>query len=642
VLLAVLVVIVILSLSAYRYSDMMSAAYKSADTDLRASQAKAFADSGIQYAAAILSNPDSVTNFLQGNLYDNPGSFRGLVIQANDVPRWQGRFSLVGYPDDPNNAGSTAFRFGVTDESSRINIISLLKADSNSGGGGGGQGGSAGASSTTTSTAGTTVANGMPTSYNVLMLLPNMTDAQANALLDWIDADDNPRSTGAEDDSYSGMSPAYQAKNGNPDSVEEFLLVQGMTPSLLYGNDLNRNGSLDPGEDDGTGQWNPGLAGYLTIYTREQNVDPQGNPRINLNQSDLNNLQTQLTTAFTNAGVDGTALISYIINYRQYGLTPKNNNSGGGGQGGGGAGQQGGGAGQAPQGAAVGGGGVAGGITLNLNQAQGGQGQGGSQQGQGGSQQGQGSGQSGGGNNQIASIYDLIGSSVTIPANAGGSGSGGNANAGGGGNNMAGGGGNNNAGGGGGNNNAGGGGVGAAPAAGNSGGNTPSPAGGAKAGQVIQSPLNDAGTLAELLPVLLNEAATKNGDIPGRVNVNTASEAVLTALTAVPNGLTTDNVQSILGMRPALASLTTTDPTFSTPAWLITQNILTSQQMKAMEPYLTTYTQVYRVQSIGYFDAGPTYARVEAVIDTNLGQPRILYWRDISTLGKGFDLSQGQ
>jgi hypothetical protein len=271
---------------------------------------------------------------------------------------------------------------------------------------------------------------------------------------------------------------------------------------------------------------------------------------------------------------------------------------------------------------------VAGGITLNLNQApQGGQGQQ-SQQGQGSGQQAQGSGQSGA-SVKIASVYDLINSSVMIPANAAASNTGGGSNS--------------NPGGGGGNNNTGGGGVGAAPAAGNSGsGGNIGPAGGAKPGQTIQSPLKDASALAELLPVLLNEATTQNGDIPGRVNVNTASEAVLTALTAVPNGLTTDNVQSILGTRPALASLTTTDPTFSTPAWLITQGILTSQQMKAMEPYITTYTQVFRVQSIGYFDAGPTYARVEAVFDTNLGQPRILYWRDISTLGKGFDLSQGQ
>jgi hypothetical protein len=26
------------------------------------------------------------------------------------------------------------------------------------------------------------------------------------------------------------------------------------------------------------------------------------------------------------------------------------------------------------------------------------------------------------------------------------------------------------------------------------------------------------------------------------------------------------------------------------------------------------------------------------VIDTNMGRPRIVYWRDLSELGKGFDL----
>jgi len=55
---------------------------------------------------------------------------------------------------------------------------------------------------------------------------------------------------------------------------------------------------------------------------------------------------------------------------------------------------------------------------------------------------------------------------------------------------------------------------------------------------------------------------------------------------------------------------------------------------------VTARSQVYRVQSMGYFDKGGPVARIEAVIDTNAGQPRIVYWRDISELGKGFDIQK--
>ena len=58
------------------------------------------------------------------------------------------------------------------------------------------------------------------------------------------------------------------------------------------------------------------------------------------------------------------------------------------------------------------------------------------------------------------------------------------------------------------------------------------------------------------------------------------------------------------------------------------------------ERYITARTQVYRVQALGYFDGGGPTARIEAVIDTNAGRPRIISWRDLTELGKGFDLAK--
>jgi type II secretory pathway component PulK len=147
------------------------------------------------------------------------------------------------------------------------------------------------------------------------------------------------------------------------------------------------------------------------------------------------------------------------------------------------------------------------------------------------------------------------------------------------------------------------------------------------------SPLNDLGAQRQLLPKLLDKATTvRDAEIPGRINVNTAPRAVLAALP----GLSDADVQNILGRRPADWS---TNPTYQTPAWLLTEANLRRDTLRTLERYITARSQVYRVQVLGYFDGGGPTARIEAVIDTNNGRPRIIYWRDLTELGKGFDTS---
>src|SRR5207253_1840692 len=105
-------------------------------------------------------------------------------------------------------------------------------------------------------------------------------------------------------------------------------------------------------------------------------------------------------------------------------------------------------------------------------------------------------------------------------------------------------------------------------------------------------------------------------EMPARINVNTAPQAVLLALP----GLSDADVQMILDTRPSASSTDAPDPIFSTPAWLIVQANLTPSKLKTLERYITARSQVYRVQSYGYFDGGGPTARIEAVIDTNLGR----------------------
>jgi general secretion pathway protein K len=63
-------------------------------------------------------------------------------------------------------------------------------------------------------------------------------DAQeevVDAILDWRDSDDLHRLHGAEDEYYMKLSQPYHVKNGPFDSVDELLMVRGITRELFYG-----------------------------------------------------------------------------------------------------------------------------------------------------------------------------------------------------------------------------------------------------------------------------------------------------------------------------------------------------------------------------------------------------------------------
>jgi DNA uptake protein ComE-like DNA-binding protein len=123
--------------------------------------------------------------------------------------------------------------------------------------------------------------------------LPGMTPELAAAVVDWRDEDDDLTEGGAEAQFYQFLDPPYACKNAPFSSVEELRLVAGFTRELLYGEDANRNGLLDPNENDGDRSWPPddqdgvldeGVAEYLTVFTREPNTRPDGSKRINVTQ----------------------------------------------------------------------------------------------------------------------------------------------------------------------------------------------------------------------------------------------------------------------------------------------------------------------------------------------------------------------
>lgn len=92
-------------------------------------------------------------------------------------------------------------------------------------------------------------------------------DVIVDSVLDWRDADPAHRANGAEDDYYQSLPQPYRAKNGRMETVEELLLVRGVTPRYFYGIK----------EKDPAGNVVPlyGLSRYVTVYSN--------NNRININ-----------------------------------------------------------------------------------------------------------------------------------------------------------------------------------------------------------------------------------------------------------------------------------------------------------------------------------------------------------------------
>src|SRR6516162_11317000 len=120
VLLIVLVVVALLALGAYTFSEFMIVESRASATFGREVQARALADSGVEMAAALLAkryeeHPDSY--------YSNPQWFRNVLVRDAATASGRGRFCVVT-ADESDTSGRTV-RYGLYDESSKLNINTL-------------------------------------------------------------------------------------------------------------------------------------------------------------------------------------------------------------------------------------------------------------------------------------------------------------------------------------------------------------------------------------------------------------------------------------------------------------------------------------------------------------------------------------
>lgn len=87
-------------------------------------------------------------------------------------------------------------------------------------------------------------------------------DIIVDSLMDWKDPDDLHRLNGAESDYYQSLPTPYNAKDARFDTVEELLLVKGVTPDILYGSKEKK-----------------GVVEFLTVHAKNSRINVKAAPR---------------------------------------------------------------------------------------------------------------------------------------------------------------------------------------------------------------------------------------------------------------------------------------------------------------------------------------------------------------------------
>ncbi len=506
VLMIVLVVLLVLTFSAYTFTDLMRTHNVASDLTGRQVQSRLLAESGGEAVRLFLMQTPAAQTEVGGHYYNTLYFQARNVLPDTDLER-VGNFSVLApLVDEMGNLA--AVRYGLEDESNRLNVNILPLADE-------------------------LVSEGGRTLLNAL---PGMTDDVADAILDWIDEDDESRPFGAERDYYEQLDPPYTCKNGPLDTVEELLLIRGVTPQLLFGKDTNRNGLLDAHEigpqatatvmdptamaaltDESfdpltEGSLDRGWAGYLTLYSQELNASESGEQRIFLNTDDLQALHEDLNAVF------GIEVANFVLAYRQADGDYSGPDEGV----------------QANT------------ITVDkLAPA----------------------------TRTISQVLDLVDARVEFPSPDG------------------------------------------------------------TEVLVLNSPFPLLGMGAYIDQMMDNMSISEGRTIPGRLNINQAPRSLLAGIP----GITDEIVEGILSNR-----VQDPDANGLTPqkheTWLMTALVVDIEKMKMLQPFVCAGGDVYRAQVIGYFEGGAASSRVEIVIDRTNPTPRIVFWRDLSHLGRGYPL----
>ncbi len=237
----------------FGYSMMME--YRMGENTLAGMQSEQAMEGVIRYLSHTLKN------------LDTPGSLPDETqVLAEGVQLGSTYYWLIGR--DPNNTNSDRLTipvFRIMDECAKVNINSA--------------------------------------SAEMLESLPGMTPQIAAAIIDWRDSDSSTSENGAESDYYQLLTPGYQCKNANFETLLELRLLRDVDYEVLYGEDMNLNGILDDNENDGNetppfdnqdGVLDKGLLEYLTIYSQIPNTASDDSELLNVNEAEDEELEELL------------------------------------------------------------------------------------------------------------------------------------------------------------------------------------------------------------------------------------------------------------------------------------------------------------------------------------------------------------
>ena len=524
-LVLVLIVIAIATMAVYSFTDLMLAYDDSAYLSGDIVQTRVNVESGAEVVRLLLSEPPEM-RIDYGGVYNNPQMFQAINVSMGDDNLTPSNFSILA-PGLNENGNLAGLRFGLQNESARLNINALTVLESSSAGM---------LASVLTAVDDSSESEDEVTSDNIavslLLTLPGMTEDIADAILDWLDEDEEARPYGAEAEYYTTLPTPYVPKNGPVLSVEELLLVRGVTPTLLFGADVNRNGVLDADEQQRFGvtvetAGSLGWAVYLTVHGAEASKRRDGSFRVDVNQDDLELLFEELSGALGNEDY-ATFIAAYRI------------------------------AGQSNSSMAL--------LTGDVPDTQ----------------QAEEAGPwtadlisefdlSGGGGTSLTQILDLVGATVTV-------GNGDNARS-------------------------------------------------------YTSPFSEGIiSMGLYMPDLMDSLTTQEVEVmPGRININ---ECPAELLYGIPL-LSEEAVEAILETR----DVNSDDLNRQFETWPLVEGLVTLDEMRQLIPLVTCGGDVFRAQIVGYYEQSGASHRAEVIVDATTVNPKIVLWRDLSHLGRGFDLS---
>ena len=327
VMLIVVVVLMLAALAGYGAVLRLQTEHKAARFRGDQLQADLAADAAVARLADVMRRSPRERR-AGGGVFDNPDLFFGVGLDSPfDVTTGLGGegaanlgpgFSVLAWPApeawvvptlgrDASPLGDTAtdrLRFGVDHECAKLDLNQLLAWEQLQPGIG----------------------------RYALTQFPGVDDSLADAILDWIDADDTPRDFGAESDYYLALPHPYRAANRPLASLSELLLVRGVTPDWLLGPQAGdllsfaAEWNAEPGVADlaasaagetprgGTSDETstPAIA-WFTVHSACRNETLEGAKRWDVNAVDLVALHQGLSEAL------GVEWANFIVLYRQYG-----------------------------------------------------------------------------------------------------------------------------------------------------------------------------------------------------------------------------------------------------------------------------------------------------------------------------------